>query len=120
MRRAACLIGVVTALVAVCAAPASAQTADADRTVVVVGVPDLQWSDVTEAGTPALWALAGRGAVGSLSIRAAAPQTGRYDGWLTFGAGNRARAPEDPAVPAGGLPGYLAAAAGSNSEPGFD
>ena len=62
--------------------------------IVVVGVPALAWDDVTEAGTPTLWRLAGEGAIGSLSVRAIADQpheeTPPYDGWASLGAGNRA------------------------------
>lgn len=60
--------------------------------VVVVGVPALRWADLSPATTPALWQLAERGAVGSLSVRAAGSVTTPGDGWVTFGAGNRATA----------------------------
>lgn len=58
--------------------------------VVIVGVPALHWQDVTETGTPTLWRLAGQGAIGSLSVRAAAAVTAPADGWVTLGAGDRA------------------------------
>ena len=64
----------------------------ADR-VVVVGVPGLTWTDVSEDGTPELWELAGSGAIGSLTVRAARSLTCVLDGWATLGAGNRARFP---------------------------
>jgi hypothetical protein len=74
--------------------------------VVVVGVPGLAWSDVSEEGTPELWDLAGKGAIGALTVRAARSLTCVLDGWATLGAGNRARFPgpqePDPAQPVPG------------------
>lgn len=71
--------------------------------VAIVGVPGLGWADVTAAGTPALWRLAGAGTVGSLSVRATAALNCRQDGWLTLGAGNRSagEAHRDSSCPAG-------------------
>ena len=60
--------------------------------VVVVGTEGLTWSDLSAADTPTLWRLAGDSAVGSLSVKAAAPVSCLDDGWLTLGAGNRADA----------------------------
>ncbi|MEW9555982.1 hypothetical protein [Nonomuraea sp. NPDC050783] len=62
--------------------------------VVVVGVPGLQWSDLDEARTPALWKLAAQGSSASLSTRAVPPPdrgiTCPAAGWLTVSAGQRA------------------------------
>ncbi len=84
--------------------------------VVVVGVPGLRWDDVTATGTPTLWRLAGRGSVGSLSVRAGRRVTCPADGWVTVGAGNRARAVggrhSGPGCPVG-YPDVTATAAGS-------
>lgn len=66
--------------------------------VVVVGVPGLRWDHVDARSTPTLWRLAGKGGVGALSVTGARPVTCPVDGWLTLGAGNRARGP----APAGG------------------
>jgi hypothetical protein len=95
---AALLAGVLLAgvlLAAGLAAPAAAVPV-ARGPVVVVGVPGLRWDDVSPAATPALWRLAERGSVGALSVRAARPRTCPDDGWLTLGAGNRARSPDRP------------------------
>ncbi|HLZ36274.1 MAG TPA: hypothetical protein VKP64_00630 [Mycobacteriales bacterium] len=62
--------------------------------VVVVGAAGLRWDDVSPARTPALWRLADRGSVGTLTVRAARARTCPPDGWLTLGGGNRARGPE--------------------------
>jgi hypothetical protein len=59
--------------------------------VVIVGAAGLRWEDVTRDATPNLWRLAGRAAVGSLVVRSAQEYTCPADGWLTVGAGNRAR-----------------------------
>jgi len=77
-------------LLALLAAPAEAQ--ERRPRVIVVGVPGLAWEHVTPERSPALADLAARGAVASLSVRAASAATRRYDGWVTFSAGNRARA----------------------------
>jgi len=95
-RCAAIIVGLVSGVLAT-AVPATAGPAgaapvrQADR-VIVVGLPGLDWSDVDASRTPALARLAAEGAVGSLSVRAASAVTRRYDGWVTFSAGNRARA----------------------------
>lgn len=95
------------------AAPATA--------VVVVGVPGLRWDDLSPGGTPTLWRLAGAGAVGSLSVATARPVTCPVDGWLTLGAGNRARG---PAPVAGACPAGPRVSGGADSGPaevaGFD
>jgi hypothetical protein len=88
--------GLLVLLAAVVAAvafpvPVAAAGAPAAR-VLVVGAPGLRWDHVSPTTTPALWALAGRGSVASLSVRAGTAVTRRLDGWLTLGAGNRARA----------------------------
>ncbi|HVF20311.1 MAG TPA: hypothetical protein VNA14_08710 [Mycobacteriales bacterium] len=76
-------------------AAAAARPETATRTatrVVVLGVPGLDWRDVTPTAMPRLHALAAEGSIGALSVRAATAVTRRYDGWVTLGAGNRARA----------------------------
>lgn len=79
----------LTLLLAPADAAAASRPDDPGR-VVVVGIPDLVWADITPAGTPALWGLVQRGSVGALSVRAAVSRTCPGDGWLTLGAGNRA------------------------------
>ncbi|WP_443729134.1 hypothetical protein [Sphaerisporangium fuscum] len=62
--------------------------------VLLIGVPGLQWADLSQAGTPNLWALVGRGASASMSTRAYPapnrPITCPVAGWLTVSAGQRA------------------------------
>ncbi len=48
--------------------------------IVVIGIPDLVWADVTATGTPALWRLVERGSAGALSVRAAVSRTCPTDG----------------------------------------
>ncbi|WP_279340352.1 hypothetical protein [Sphaerisporangium perillae] len=88
--------------------------------VALIGVPGLQWSDLSQAGTPNLWALTGKGASASMSIRAY-PRPNRAStcpvaGWLTVSAGRRAGSAasecELPPVPRVG-------AGGSASVPGW-
>lgn len=62
--------------------------------VVIVGVPGLRWVDVDKENTPTLWRLSEEGGIGNMSVRAAAAMTCPADGWVTMGAGNRARGPE--------------------------
>ena len=63
------------------------------RHVVVVGISGLTWSDVTPAGTPALWRLAAAGSVGSLVDYAQQPVACPADGWLTLNSAARAQGP---------------------------
>lgn len=58
--------------------------------VVLVGVAGLAWPDVTAAGTPTLYELAGDHAAASLTVRTVRSRTCAVDGWLTVGAGRRA------------------------------
>ena len=87
MKRAIALLTVF--LGSLLALTPSASAAATSPSVIVVGVPGLQWSQVTVTGTPTLWRLSRSGASGALSIRSAADLTCPADGWLTVGAGNR-------------------------------
>jgi hypothetical protein len=58
---------------------------------VIIGVPGLRWSDLSETGTPALWSFTDRGSAAALSVRTTTPTTCPVDGWLTVSAGQRAR-----------------------------
>ncbi|MGH3453482.1 MAG: hypothetical protein ACRDP2_03625, partial [Nocardioidaceae bacterium] len=59
--------------------------------VVVIGVPGLDWSNVDRQRTPELAAVADDAAVGSMTTRGASAFSCPRDGWVTLGAGNRAR-----------------------------
>lgn len=73
------------------AAHATAPPAGQSGQVVLLGIPGLRWSDLSETGTPALWKLTGQGSTGALSVRATKEHTCPTDGWLTVSAGQRAR-----------------------------
>src|SRR5580658_7271286 len=60
--------------------------------VIIVGIPGLQWSDVSAQATPALCGLAERGSAGTLVEYAVLPLTCPADGWLTLNGGTRAGA----------------------------
>jgi hypothetical protein len=64
--------------------------------VVLAGAPGLRWDDVSPFETPNLWALAREGSVGALTVRSARTPTCPVDGWLTLGAGNYTRGPDEP------------------------
>ncbi|MFC4060359.1 hypothetical protein ACFOWE_18805 [Planomonospora corallina] len=64
-------------------------SAAAGGRVALIGVPGLRWSDLSPQGTPNLWELAARSAVGSLSVRTVARVACPYDAWLTVSAGIR-------------------------------
>src|SRR5438105_3545339 len=90
---AACLLAVLAAA-AWCAGAGPAGAASHGtraRHVVIVGLSGLRWSDVSPAGTPTLWRLAGQGSVGSLVDYAVLPLTCPADGWLTLNPGARAQ-----------------------------
>lgn len=92
IRRIALLAALLGIILPFLGSPAHA----ADRPdVVVVGIPGLQWNQVSATATPTLWRLARTGSVGALSIRSAAQRTCPRDGWLTIGAGNRVRTQGD-------------------------
>ncbi|MCD0452515.1 hypothetical protein LO762_25500 [Actinocorallia sp. API 0066] len=116
------LLALVAALVPLVAlpAPAAAET-QGGAPVIVLGVPGLQWDDLSAGGTPTLWRLAGEHAAASLSIRTTTTRTCPIDGWLTVSAGQRARLehgacalpPQPQAAPGGGatVPGWAEIAA---------
>ena len=79
------------ALAAATPAAARAPQAAPARHVVIVGLSGLRWSDLSPAGTPTLWRLAGQGSVGSLVDFAVLPLTCPADGWLTLNSGARAQ-----------------------------
>ena len=99
------------------ATAATSRSPDAPGPVVVVGVPGLRWDDVSERTTPTLWDLAGRSAIGSLSVRAARSVTCPADAWITLGTGNRARGPVHPV---GGCPPALPLAVVPDDSGGAD
>ncbi|GLX96652.1 hypothetical protein [Herbidospora sp. NBRC 101105] len=75
--------------------------------VVIIGVPGLEWADLSPSRTPNLWKLAETAGAASLSTRAV-PLEGRgitcpVAGWLTVSAGQRAASPgcEPPVQPRG-------------------
>jgi hypothetical protein len=70
------------------AASGNAPTAPTGH-VVVIGIDGLQWSDVTEAGTPNLFRLAGSSSIASLVTRGESDYTCPADGWLTLNSGTR-------------------------------
>jgi hypothetical protein len=72
--------------------------------VVIVGISGLRWTDVSAAGTPALWRVTSSGSPGSLVDYAILPHTCPADAWLTLNAGNRAQAPHTEKSPCPGLP----------------
>ena len=105
--RAGAVIGAVAAalvalggLIVSTSAPAAAQSDDAEgppgRTL-IVSMPRLVWQDVADLAPPNLVSLLERSAVASLSVRAIGPRTDLGEGYVTLGAGNRARVQRDRA-----------------------
>ncbi|HMG65976.1 MAG TPA: hypothetical protein VK599_23765, partial [Streptosporangiaceae bacterium] len=78
---------------AVRGATAGAGPAAPGRPVVIIGIPGLRWTDISQRATPALWRLAEHGSVGSLVVSAVRTYTCPADAWLTLNAGARAMAP---------------------------
>ncbi|ACZ88860.1 hypothetical protein [Streptosporangium roseum] len=90
--------------------PTAAQAAaPAGGRVALIGVPGLQWSDLSPESTPNLWRLAGQSAVGSLSVRAVGRVTCPYDGWLTVSAGTRSAVGYGCGLPPEPVPGTAGA-----------
>ncbi len=114
-------------------APSPATAGGTAGAIVLIGTGGLTWSDVSETGTPALWALLRDGSSAAMSIRSVQTNTCPIDGWLGLSAGSRAAAarvgpqpsaqdrpcPAIPEVVGGRVPGwsaYVRAAA----DDGFD
>ncbi len=95
IRRVAFGAAALTTLAVLTPVPATAAE-DAVENVIIVGAAGLRWDDLDQEQTPALWRLAERGSIGSLSVRAAGGLTCPADGWVTLGAGNRAEGPPRP------------------------
>ncbi|MEV0405392.1 hypothetical protein [Actinoallomurus sp. NPDC050550] len=85
----AVMVSLALALLALYGSPARAATAPPARHAVLIGVPGLQWSDVSPTATPHLWQLARGGATGLLSVRTVGRLTCPNDGWATVSAGAR-------------------------------
>jgi hypothetical protein len=85
------LLGCLLAVLALATPAQASPTPPRAQHVVVVGLSGLRWSDVSAAGTPTLWRLAGQGSVGNLVDYAVLPLTCPADGWLTLNAGARAQ-----------------------------
>jgi hypothetical protein len=102
------LVGLPAVLLA--GSPAAAAVGTPVDHVVIVGAAGLRWADVDRDTTPHLWRMARSAAVGSLVVRSAQEYTCPADGWLTVGAGNRARVTNErtPDGCAGPLPEVLA------------
>jgi hypothetical protein len=64
-------------------------TAPAAEQVLVIGVPDLRWTDIDPACTPVLANFLRSAATGVLAVKADGLPTRAAAGWLTLGAGNR-------------------------------
>jgi hypothetical protein len=67
------------------------------ESVVVIGVPGLEWADVTTAATPNLAVFSSHAALGQLSVRTVSSSTCPADAWLTVSAGPRAEMPKPDA-----------------------
>jgi hypothetical protein len=103
---------VAAAITAGAAAPAMATEPSASAAhVVIVGIPGLQWSDVSP-GT-ALYRIAGQGSVGTLVEYAGLPRSCPADGWLTLNAGTRARVQHSESGPCPPMPAVDPAGSGA-------
>jgi hypothetical protein len=123
------LLGVATLAVIGAGAPALAAGAARSTAVnsartdpsVLIGLPGLNWTDITQRNAPVLWRLASSGSVGSLVTSGVRTQTCPADGWLTLNSGARAAGlPGSQPGPCPGLPRVVTAArpaAGSAAGP---
>jgi len=92
-------VAAVLAVAASMAARAAAAGPGAPRPghVILAGIGGLRWSDISPAGTPTLWRLAGEGSAGSLDVTGISIRTCPVDGWLTLNSAARASAPHPSA-----------------------
>ncbi len=85
------MLAALAVLALLAGAPLASATGDpASARLVVVGAPGLAWSDLDGGHLPALDALVGDGALGSMTVRAVRSRSCAVDGWLTLSAGRRA------------------------------
>jgi hypothetical protein len=68
---------------------AAAATAAPEKSLVVIGIGGVQWSQVSPTTTPALWSLLQDGATATVTVRSVYATTCPVDGWLTVNAGQR-------------------------------
>lgn len=73
----ALLLTLVLSLSIVSSSSAAPATQPSAKTVILVLAPYLEWSDVSEATTPALWQLMQGGAVGNINVRSRVAETGQ-------------------------------------------
>ncbi|SDI22509.1 hypothetical protein SAMN05421505_13918 [Sinosporangium album] len=101
-RLAHVVAGTALVVVSLCAAPGPASASAPEGhfpappradprggAIALIGVPALQWSDLSPRATPHLWRLAESSALGSLSVRTVGTVSCPYDSWLTLSAGVR-------------------------------
>ena len=106
----AAIAGAAPALAAGPARPAAVTSARTDP-LVLIGIPGLRWTDISQQGAPALWRLAASGSAGSLVTSGVRTQTCPADGWLTLNSGARASGlPAPPPGPCPALPRVVRAA----------
>ena len=103
-RRLAAVVGASLLLAGLSTGGAAAAADPGQGRVVVVGVAGLRWADVSPVATPALWGLAQRGAIGTLTARSARSAACPADGWLALSAGARAADVPTADVPTADLP----------------
>jgi hypothetical protein len=87
------LLAVAVSLAGLAVRPAAGPPPGTVDYVIVAGAAGLRWDDLDPRRTPALWAEATAGSIGSLSVRSARRVTCPADGWVTLGAGNYAAWP---------------------------
>lgn len=80
------LVGAAAGISALASHPSVRPVTQPGR-LVVVSMPTLAWSQVTPTSTPALWALAKRGAVAAQATRVLTPHSCSNQSWLAFSAG---------------------------------
>jgi hypothetical protein len=87
--------GMLAALLAPAAAMAAGgaatQAHGAGRSVVLITIPGLRWTDITPAVTPVLWRLAADGSAGSLVAKTALTGSCPADSYLTLNSGASAQ-----------------------------
>ena len=90
-RAAAGALATVGAALALIPATAGAAEETPPGKVLIVSMPRVVWQDVADQQPPHLMGLLDQSAVASLSVRAIGRRTDLGEGYVTIGAGNRAR-----------------------------
>jgi hypothetical protein len=114
----ACALGVIAAITVGGGTSTSARPLRQPGPLVVVGMPTLQWSQVTATHMPHLWGLATKGAVAAQATMVLDGRSCSVSSWLTLSAGTPTGSGRSPVI--AGAPGAKGCARALAPKPSGD